>query len=459
MTRHAWAVVCVVCVSCKSSSHATVDSRSGDAPSTDSASVDVPPGPDAPPPDAPDPSRVWVHVTDTTGDGGPDASAVVVFMDSSGAVVQDGTVDASGDASVELPGGGSVTVLQVSIDPGTGAHQDRLMTFRGVKPGDFLHAGPARAVNTFSGPSYSMTAHLPLDAYQAQLYFECGNGTTIGPPNGLQTLTFYDSCRTSSFDVLMMENMSGVAEFVWQPGLTFADHGDVTIADNFALMAKTSSPITNVPPGLSNVGVWLYTNVGALRVGMDQQSVQLPSGGDQTIALRYPPGAGTSTLLYAAEFSALSSTQSFARVTTGSPATIGLDLASLPLPTISTRAMQTPSTVTWTQSDAGAPDARYVTWLGSWTDAGTNTKHTAVWGIVEDPSGTTSSSLVPLPPAYAADDPSHASNPTLLGATVAYVDYDNLGGYDQARPFGFILLDPSTSLPTVSHTAHVSGSP
>jgi hypothetical protein len=81
------------------------------------------------------------------------------------------------------------------------------------------------------------------------------------------------------------------------------------------------------------------------------------------------------------------------------------------------------------------------------------------WVTVEDPAGAASTSLVPLPTAYASDDPNQQTGVTLTGAQVAYVDYDNLGGYDDARRYGPALRWVYTNFQTTDHRAHGVSSP
>jgi hypothetical protein len=423
----------------------------------DSRAIDAPP--DGPPPDAADPTHVWVHVISPAGDGFPDPTAIAIFMDPSGTVVQDGLVDSNGDASTLMPGGGTVTVLQVSVDSANSTRREQITTFRGVKGGDSLHVG-RKDPTVLSGHPDTMTATMPLDAYAGVLIDACGGAEQqSGPPNGTQTFTFYDSCRTSTFDILMLDNMGGTPEFVWQPGVTFSEHGDVMIADNFQLMSQNTTTVANIAANVTG-GVRLYTMIGTWPLQMGLKSITPQSSpSTQVMAMPYAPGAGSGTLVYVEEVTGIEPLQQFAMLTTGSASNLSVDVSQLPVPTVAARATQTTSGASWTQTDAGAPDARYVTWIAQWTDSAASMNHVVDWAFVEDPSGPTTSALVPLPDAYAADDPTKASGVTLGGANVWYVDYDNLSGYDDARRFGPALTDVATRFLTVDHRVHESVSP
>src|SRR6185437_14110994 len=130
-------IAAVACAACHSPTH----SGSDDGPPADAVGGALPDtSRDASPPDA-DPARVFVHVAARASDGTPDPTAIVIFMDATGADLHDGTVDANGDASWDLPNGGVVTVVQATT---SGVTRDEVITtIHGVKPGDHLTAGPA----------------------------------------------------------------------------------------------------------------------------------------------------------------------------------------------------------------------------------------------------------------------------------------------------------------------------
>src|SRR5262249_46014087 len=150
-------------------------------------------------------------------------------------------------------------------------------------------------------------------------------------PTGTQVFTFYDSCRTDNFSLLMIEYMGTTPEFVWQTGLTYVENGKIPIADNFQLFDSTTTTLANIPANIS-LGVREYTMIDGLKLNMDEKSFNPATSGTQVVALRYPPGAGSGTFLALLEAQGLSLLQVHAVATKSSPANLSVDLAQLPLP-------------------------------------------------------------------------------------------------------------------------------
>lgn len=426
--------VFILCA-CGSSNH-----QGQDAPPASDASSDV----------STDSTLVSVHVTTPTGDGKDDTTAIVVFMDASGAAVHDGPTDATGHASWDLPDGGSVTVLQRYVNTSNNKNVDLLTTFRAVKPGDMLNAGRLKSRTMYFGQSVPMTAHMPTDAYSATLYFACGSSSSpSAPPDGLQTLTFYDSCLPATFNMLALRQNNTQRDFMWQPSTTFVAHGDVTIGDNFMPMGQYTANLTNIPANY-NVGVVSETMVDTFPVELDNHTFDpTVSPTNATIQLAYPPGAGNGTVLWERQAQGIYLRHVRVAVETSTPASIDWDLSELPLPQLGGSHADA-TDVTWGETaTTGTGDARIVLWAGQW---GT---HASNWLIIEPPTPATSSALVPLPPAYADDDPTANAAPGEASA-VWYVDYSNLDGYDGARPYGAALNDPTQIFLDVDHHAHIT---
>jgi len=384
---------------------------------------------------------VTVHVQTPTGDGKPDPTAIVIFANAT-EVVHDGMVDASGDASWDLPDGGSVTVLQRYDN--TDRHVDQLTTFRRVIPGDVLQAGAPKSRTMYFGQQIAMTAHMPTDAYTATVYFPCGSSSA--QQNGVETLTFYDSCSPPTFDMLALRDGSA---YVWQTNTTLAAGGDIAIGDAFVPMGHYTASLANIP-AQENVSVVSETMVDTFPVQLDTHTFDpTASPTSQDITLAYPPGAGKGTVLWEREAQGTYLRHTRIAVDTSAPATLAWDLSELPLPTLAT-AHADATGVSWNQSGSGKASERVVQWIGQW-----GTDHTANWTIIEPADAATSSALVPLPAAYAADDPT-ANSPTNIIGTVWYVAYSNLPDYASAHVHGAALVDPTQALLDVDHHAHVA---
>jgi hypothetical protein len=422
-----------------------------DAPAGDPADAAVDAAPDA----ADEADRVDVTVRARTAEAGPDTTAIAIFADSTGTVVQHGAVDADGNAHAYLPGGGSVTVLQVVAQNDDRAAE--LTTFRGVEPGDHLHAGGSPAGPVQAGEETYMTAAVTPPANPGGnvpvLLTPCGGGGPNGTP-GQFSLTFLDRCVTPTFDLLALADDASLQRyFVWQPGVAYESGGAFTVDSDWAPVATTELEMRNVEANLSRVFAKLWTIVGGRPIEMDRRGVEVPEPGTQSVSLIYPPGAGDAIVIEANEVRGLQIIDSHVRVVpTGTP--IGaIDFAALPVPKVTFGPSQTRERVTWTQTGAGEPDARIVFWTGHRDEL-----HRIAWVFIEDPSTPALTELPELPAEY--DDYDPALGTILLdGAAVVYVDYDHLDGYDAAREHGQMLAYPELSFLDVAHEAHATRAP
>lgn len=408
---------------------------------------------DAPEPVAPDASTdamlgtVSVTVYTWIGDGAIDPTAVAIFYDGAGNVLQDGTVDAQGVAYGDVPDGGSVTVLQAHTDPMDLTQRfDRFSTIRGLKTGDHLIIGVLSNPTFKSGATDTMTANYtaldPASGPSFLLACADADSTNAGAP---YTFTFYATCETPTFDLLTLDSGNGMTEYEWQPGLTRTPNGSITVPNTWTPLSHTANALTNTA-GNYALGVSLSHVVGGVPFLIDQAYLPAPTVGENDVSFRYAP-VPTPMRFTALLNEGPAALERQVVVTTGSPATTTMDLAALPLP-VPTHVTQTATGVTWMQVDQGTPDARFVTWSAMWSDAN-HVVHSAVWEILEPAVGTTSS-LTSVPTMYANEDPTGAQ---LRGGSVFYVDYDNLAGYDAARPKGFSLEDVESSELDVDHVA------
>jgi hypothetical protein len=146
-------------------------------------------------------------------------------------------------------------------------------------------------------------------------------------------------------------------------------------------------------------------------------------------------------------------------MTFASPASISVDFASLPLPDITSRPIATGTGLSWMQSGTGNPDIRLAIWIASWTDTN-NVQRGVRYEIIEPPDAATSTTLPSLPDAYIEDDPTKVTTGIQIREPfVMYADYDNLNGYDEARPHGMELQEHETMFLDLEHQAHLSYPP
>jgi hypothetical protein len=422
----------------------------GDSSPSDAAAI----GDDASADAAPVTGLVTVTARTQIGDGAPDPTAIVIFTSPGGAVLATATVDANGKASATVAEGSDVTVLQVTTDPNNLARKnEHLTTIRGVKSGDQLVTGKAKDPSYKAGTTDNMTATwTPLQAAaEPSILMACADGAPNGTSTGPLNLTFHASCTTPTFDLLMLQgDMASVENYIWVSGQAHSAGGSFAIPDSWAPAPTTSTTIVDSSGTHLAASVKLSQVIGGAAMGIEQGP---PTA--SMVSLHYAPIA-VPTLLEAIQSGGPYGTMHrWVTLTTGSPATTQIDLSALPLPGV-THVVQDETSVTWSQSGSGSPDARVVFWAGSWTDANA-IQHAAQWEILEPPSGT-STHLFPLPSAYAGEDPA-ASGAQVQGSSVTYVDFDNITSYDAVRAAGIAIGDVESYALATDHVAHSAVTP
>ena len=368
-----------------------------------------------------DPTNASVQVLTSTGS--PDASATAIFTDAMGTVVVDTQVDACGQAQAPLPDGGVVTTIN------TVSGIEEIHTYRGVKSGDHVVIDPPSST---SGSQDMMLASFtpPTGTTTAAFMTACGGGSWAkgnGPIDA--DLTFYDGCRTPTFDMLTIASIpGGPNQFVWQTGLAHSPNGNVSVASDWAPMGTATVTLANVPANTASLNTTWSNLIGATSVQMSGLRVDVPVAGDQNISLSYPPNAGDGAVASVTVFTNAVSSESRAAVQLGQPSSLTIDFASQPVP-MPSLVHQTANSATWTLTSGGTADVRSVQWLAR---LGSGTP--VAWTIVEPDDGLASSAMPSLPAAQAAEDPTVDPNAVLDGASVAYTDYDVLSGFSLAPP-------------------------
>jgi len=433
-----WAATTALLVACHGNSGHSTDSGAIDTPADARSTI------------------VDVTVLTSTGDGAPDPTAIAVFTDHNGTVISAGMVDSNGHASAELPDGGDLTVLQAVDESGAPRRQDRLTTILGVVGGDQLVLGvPPDPAHRGGTETTMMFDYTPINtSMPPALFAACPD---FGVNQSTITLGFYASCVTPKFDLLLLQDSMSAGRFYdWQPDNVYSAGDHFTMPDNWLAIGHNTTTFTNIPANLPNVAAELDVVIGGRKMRLDLETLQLPAPGNGTLSLEYVPEVRPMSI--AVRYgNGINYVETHVLATTSVPDPASFDLAELPLPHL-TKVMPAADGVAWSESRAGAPDARLVTWFGSWTAAGVG--HDAVWLVEDDGSARAGITLPSLPAAYAADDPT-TNSPTVGGASVLYFDYDNLDGYDAARPHGPALQDIESHLLDVDHRAHSAtlGSP
>jgi len=388
---------------------------------------------------------VELTVLSLDDDGLPDTGAVAMFLDPAGTVISDGLVDAAGHAQADMPAGGSVTVLRINDE--TPTHRNvGLTTITSVRPGDKLTVGDMASPTAFpDAPTTMSVAFTPYAANYSYMFYTACGGT--GGSAGTATLSLYNACHGSTFDLLAVATSSDTVpdvRYVAIPNVPYANNGSITVPNSWQSTGSFVATLANVPANLSSLSLTRSLYLGEAVAPTASGSVDAPQAGLVSVAAPYVQGLGTrSQISLALHEQNASGFQTFVARVANTAGTQGLDLGQEPLPWIAGVVSETATTVSWDQIGSGTPDVRLVTWGGYWT-VGTRTDYIS-WTI-EDANVTSSLALPGLPAKYAEFDPTLQTNISLGHAAVMYIDYDRLAGYDEARKYGPELGGPLESL-------------
>lgn len=377
----------------------------------------APPVTPPPPPPVADPAKLAVTVYQINSAGVPDSAATVIVTDATGTVVLDTQVDSFGFAQVSLIGDAELTVIQHTV-----GFYEYMHTYRGVHAGNhvIINAGPVT-----SGAQDQMLATWTAPPGAAVfLTTACGGGSWQGGTGLVDAkLTFYDACRTPTFDMLAIAALTdGSQQWNWQSGLDHVANGNVSVPGPWAPFDHATVTVSNVPantPGLFTTWSML---IGPKLVEMDRLRIDGPPAGDVPFSLRYAPGAGSGTVIDLREIVGLDTPQMITTVLPDAPASVSVDYAANPVPLLS-QVQPTASGASWTETGAGSADMRTVTW-----EAIANNQK-VIWYIEEAYDGQPSTVLPRLPANHAADDPATDPAAQVHGAAVSYQDYDVSSGF------------------------------
>jgi hypothetical protein len=414
----------------------------GDSP-PDGPTADGPPAPPAP---------VKVTVLTNAGDGLPDLTAKVLFLDGAGTVVFDGAVDSQGRAEAALPNGGSVSAIRVLTDTPT-ARSAFVSTTLGVKPGDDLTFGikpPPTILN--QGGQTTMTANFTmLPAAQAPATYQfitaCGATTVAPSAPAVATLTFRDSCHGANFDMLVVASGGALTApmFIKVVNITHQNGTAFNVLGGFSTMSPFTVNMSNIPDVISTLNLTRSSMIDGVAVAAQPFASVDPPAGDFSASVPFPQTFGTRSQISVTLGRADATNQQQHEVRTPTLSQpVAIDLGKLQLPWITALALQSTG-LTWTTVAAGdAPDGMVATWFGRWTD-GTRTT-SVVWRIAQ-PGDAAGATLPKLPSAYAAFDPSQQTvtiTPTI--GLISIVDYASVPSYDEFRRMPETLVSTIASL-------------
>lgn len=385
----------------------------------------APPAPPPATPPLPDPSKVAVTVLSVTGDGTPDPAATAILKDATGAVVLDTTVDSFGFAQAPLIGTGELTIIQHRDAFNEDAH-----TYRGVHAGDYIVVHPAPITTGASDQMLATWPALPPTVGSVSLFTACSGGTWNGGTGLVQSeLTFYDACRTSTFDLLAFAdyNDGTPRQWSWQPGNPHVANGNVQLTGAWAPFDTTTITVTNVPANMPSLLASVSMRIGSGLAVMDQLRLDGPPAGDVPFSFKYALAAGDGMVIDVRPVIGFDSPDWITVVTSAASAAVSVDYAAFPVPLLSA-VQQSAVGASWTETGTGSVDVRTLFW------SATANNQNVQWTIIEPYDGHASSTLPVLPAAHASDDPTTDPSATLRGASVLYRDYDVSSGFTLTAP-------------------------
>lgn len=396
------------------------------------------------------PVKVRVTGMDPTGvygTGVADANAIVIFSGADNTVLQQGKVNAQGEAEATVPAGSTVQTLQVlTLD--TGAKRVFIMTFHDVKPGDVLNAGVPRSLPGPRTTSTTMTGSFtPNQSYTQTYHTECDATSPTASPFAF---TFYEGCHGDTIDILGIQTSTLTPPTPSRYAVTrapYASAGMITLNANWQPMANFVATMTNLPDDITNLTISRSTFMRAgVAAPIASQSSALgdPAAGAAAASILYAPGVGvraavTASLTKGARGTFANQQYEVQTADIGSSETIDYNELSVPwVSPMTYSAAERKLSWTETASGSGAPDVRIAGFAFRFVRD--NTTYNITSYDISPPSATASVVATALPAAYAEFDPTQQTGTSFLAGILAIVDQSNLNGYDEARPFGMGLV-------------------
>lgn len=396
---------------------------------------DAPVPPDDAAPDAP-PAVTSVNITayarfyEDVPAMTPRAGAQVFALDAALTVVATATTDATGKATVELPNGGSITIVYPDFVESSTFSRAWVTTYLGVKPGDSLVVGDSFRENngngaTLGAETLQWTTLANADGYD--LSTACARYGSYVPPTESTQIDLFDDCATGPI-VMTAYQGGNVIGSMYAPTVTHANgatHDLDALAGGWTTQAGTPnfiSVLTGLPadavvPWLgsrANYGVWSMT-----RYDTDV----VPDTGMASAMTTVPATAPRKTAIAEVGRAKQNGRQFFAK--TGiSPVTI--DTSTLPMFTAAPVADSKTRTVSWPMP-VGTYDHAILQFR--WTQFDGKNSRAMNWNVILPP-GVSRLEADTLPPQLAMYLPQAAEfNLT----NVRVVDLAEAASYDAAR--------------------------
>lgn len=268
--------------------------------------ADAPPTSDAPA----EPASRTVVLT-VINRGAPQPGVRVYFLGAGDAVIASAETDASGNATADMPSGGSVTAIDPFPEPAGAAavaiadNFNELRTFLGVKPGDHLYlTGVSGLVGiTARAPEFrgALTYSLQTTCGAWSLrQGGSGNGSGSQDPGGPVTLTGCDG--TADMMVLAFPpEKSGPSGALYRAGVSVNEGLAVDLTqDAYRAPVDVAFTYTNVPEGASSgvdVSYTLATSRGVLDPGVRALITSEAGGAAATVPVPMSADAGMRSVI------------------------------------------------------------------------------------------------------------------------------------------------------------------
>lgn len=287
-------------------------------------------------------ATVTVHVRRLAGDGAPDPSATVFFIDPDGRIADQRQPDATGTAVGRLVAAGGVTVGW----PGTPL---TLSTVLAVEDGDDLTFGPDdRALDQ------QVTVTLPVRA-GADLYWVAGPCLEGSTGAATVVIDFGRGCGPTR-SLLATARSGNTLSYLVAPAVTPVDGGAIAVTGAWVAGTTARVDFTGLPIGASGLyprRQLMVAGAATYRTGLNVVPI---TAGTASASFNAPVGYGDGALLHLSYVIAGSSSWYDVRMLRPTTTeTAPIDVAPR-LPDL-TSASKSGPTVTWSLDRAGAFDA------------------------------------------------------------------------------------------------------
>lgn len=264
----------------------------GDSPTIPDAGGGLPidsagPGVDAPAQVDASTAGVTVTVTaytwDNTAQLVPGAD-VLVHAAGGASVTSRTTTDAAGQATVTVPPGGTVTVVD----------GNELTTFHAVEDGDQLVAGIATSFGTSAGGIVTIPAG-PAGTTNYRVVGPCvfGQSNTTTVPINIRS-----ACGAAPRELLVeaRDTPGNKLGYLFQAGVGVAPATTVAVTGTYAAPGTFNVNLGGLPAGTTGVAIRHFATVGPNIIGGNTETLPPPTGSSVTAALQHPAGIGDRTL-------------------------------------------------------------------------------------------------------------------------------------------------------------------